>query len=147
MATILSHQGITFRLNGHRFRGFSDDDRPIEFSNPEMFTRKRGKDGTLFAMATGMVGSEIRVRLAPTSPSVVWALGEKAQLNRGARTIYDGIYSDEQFGYAATLSGGIFVSCPPAIEPDTTFEILFEFEQVIPDVDGALADNPPPSNL
>ena len=145
MTQILSHQGITFRLNGHRFRGFSDDDRPIEFSTPEMFTRKRGKDGTLYGMATGMVGSEVRVRVAPTSPSAVWALGEKAQLNRGARTIYDGTYSDEQLGYAASLRGGIFVSCPPAIEPDVTFEILFEFEQVIPDVDGAQSDMPPPT--
>ena len=142
MAQLLSNAHINLIINGHRFSGFADEDRPVEFPGGEdFFTLSTGPDGALYGMAIPMFGGPITVRLEPSSPSVQWAVQQNNMRKNALKsgdpfTIYDGSYSDPAQGRSARVAGGVFMQCPEMPEANVTFEIQFHFEEIFSNVDG-----------
>lgn len=137
MPTILSHRHIELVINGHRFDGYADDDSPVEFPDMELVDTQRGKDGTLYGTDTAMIGGEVTVKLLPVSQSAIRVLRWFDEIQRGARLEFEGNYGDAELNYSAQMRGGFLKRCPAMIDPGKTFEVVFEFEQIIPDMDGA----------
>ena len=144
MPQILSHAHIELEIGGHTFLGYADEDRPVEFDGgADRISTSVGKDGGLYGVDEAMLGGDITIRLAPTSPSAQWCITENqmrkdtVMAGGDATPIYDGSYNDNSQGRAAELLGGVLVACPDMVEPGVTFEVMFRFEQIISSVDGA----------
>ena len=143
MVQILNHAHVSTVLNGHRFTGWANEDRPVEFpTGDDMVNFELGKDGGVYGDNVPMFGGKIIFRMAPTSPTAQWAVQQKenwkqAQINQTETTIYEGVYSDPIQGRSARLEGGFFVQCPDMIEPGQTFEIHVYFERITGNADGA----------
>jgi len=137
MPTQLSNVHHKLVLNGHVVQGFSEDDPPVEFDAVTLAEITRGRDGTMYSMSTGMRGTAMTVKLLPTAPSVPFFMRAHAQIQQGTVIDWSGSYGDSALGASCTMTGGVMVECPPAISPGKTFEVKFEFEQTIPDFDGA----------
>lgn len=137
MPTILSSRHAELTINGHRFTGFSDDDPPVEFPDIELITTMRGRDGAMYASDTAIQGGEVTVKLLPTSQSAKQVLRWMTEILRGGRMLFQGSYADTELGYSVQLKGGMLKTAPPSVVPGKTYEATFEFEQLLPDYDGA----------
>lgn len=137
MATIFSWRQIQLLLNGHRFTGFADEDPAVEFDSVDLAEITTGRDGTLHADDTGVLGGPVTIKLLPGSESVKQCLRWKAERDRGEHTEFEGTFADPTLGFSAALRGGIFMSCPTMTVPGQTFEVVFHFEEIVPDADGA----------
>lgn len=137
MATHLSWRHIELILNGHRFQGWSDDDPPVEFPDIDLVNVVTGKDGAAYYSDTGMLGGEVTIKLLPTSESAKRCLRWLEERDSGARLEFEGTYGDSEIGFSAALRGGALRTCRPATVPDQNFEVVFHFEEIIPDYDAA----------
>ena len=137
MPTTLSHRHIVLIINGHRYEGYASDDSPVEFGDNELVNTERGKDGTLYGTDTSEIGTVLTVKLLPVSRSAIRVLQWYTDIQRGQRLEFEGSYGDNELNYSCQMRGGFLTQCPSMIVPGKTFEHMFEFEEVIPDVDGA----------
>lgn len=137
MPTILSHRHIKMTINGIRITGFADDDQPVSFPNIEMVDPKFGKDGSLYGTDTGMLGGEVTIKLLPAAPFVKQCLNWMAERHKLVRRTFYGTYGDNQLNFQISMLGGMLKSCTSASTPGQTFEIVFVFEELIPDYDNA----------
>lgn len=137
MPTQLSSVHHELILNGHRVEGYADESPPVELETVMLAEVKRGKDGTMYSMGTGSRGASITVKLLPTSRSSAFFLRAHARIQQGAVIEWKGSYGDPELGFSTNLRGGVMTECPPGVTPDATVEIKFEFEECIPDFDGA----------
>ena len=138
MAGILSNAHIEFIVNGFRWVGLPEEDRPFEFPGGEdFFDLSTGADGGTYGTTTPMLGGLFIARAEPNSPSVAWALGENAYrkqavINRTAFRIYEATYNDVVQGRTANMQGGLLQQCPDMSEPGQTFEVGFYFDLITP---------------
>ena len=137
MTTTLSSRHINLILNGHRFTGYAEDDPPVEFPDMDLVETVTGRDGAMYANDTAMLGGDVTVKLLPTSESSKQVLRWLAQRQRGERLEFEGEYGDTALGYDVVLRGGVMKTCAPATVPGKTFEVVFAFEELIPNYDGA----------
>ena len=80
---------------------------------------------------------EVNIKLLPTSTSAKRVVRWFAERQRGARLYFSGSYGDPEINFHVQLKGGLLKQCPPSVVPNKTFEVIFEFEEIIPDYDGA----------
>ena len=142
MGSILSFAHIECIINGHRVQGFSDDARPIEFSDDDLFEKKIGKDGGLYGTDTAMFGGDLTFRLEPGAVSAGWFMQQRelknqAEINGTARIIYAGTYRDIVQGRMARLEGGVLMKAPAMSEPGQTYEAMITFQRIITLNEGA----------
>lgn len=139
----LNNAHIECIINGHRVTGLADEDRPFEFQTGEdMADISYGPDGGMYGTNNAMFGGTFTVRVQPASPTAQWGMKEKeswkqALLNGEATTVFNGSYADPVQGRNARMEGGILLQCPDMSEPGQTFEIVFQFERIITNVDAA----------
>jgi len=137
MPTILSYRHLELIINGHRFESWSDDDTPVEFPEITFADTVIGRDGTMSVTDTGNLGGELVVNLLPTSKSAQRIIQWIQERNRGERQFFDGTFSDTETGFSVQLKGGILKMAKPTVTPGETYTATFEFEQLVPDYDGA----------
>lgn len=143
MAQILSHAHVEVIINGHRFTGWADEDRPVEFPNgDDMVDVKMGRDGGLYGSNIPMFGGTMKFKLAPSSPTAQWGILQKemwkqAQINGTPTKVYEGSYSDPSQGRAASFQGGFLQAAPDMSEPGQTYEIAIQFERITSSVESA----------
>ena len=148
MAQLLSNAHIECIINGHRFTGLADEDRPYEFpGGDDLFNESMGQDGGLYGSSTPRLGGDMTFRLAPTSPTAQWAIGENearksAIINGEPFRYYSGTLADPVQGRSARMDGGILKRVPTMVEPGQTFEIVIAFERITSNVDGAQFNAP-----
>ena len=145
MANTLGWKHITFRLvprklsgailPGHQITGFADEDPPVEMPIIEVETETWGKDGTLFTATTGRQGGEVKIKLLPVSVSTKYLMRKHAEILKGERYSWSGIYGDLIVGYHSLLKGGRLKMAPVTVSPEVTAEFTFVFEQIIPAFD------------
>ena len=143
MPNQLSHLHSRLTINGNRIEGLSDNDVPVELPDIELFTVKRGKDGTMYSMGTGAKGGPVIIRLLPTSRSAVLFLKWHSQIQTGMALEFDGSWQDTENGYSSQLRGGVMTEAPSGLHPGKDAEFKFEFEEIIPEMDGANFDPAP----
>ena len=140
MPTQLSHLKQVLILNGKRVSGLADEDPPIEFPQIQLLEDTWGKDGTLYTVATEILGGEVTIKLLPTSPDVKRFLRWFAQIQNRRRIRFEGSYGDSELNYSTLMQGGEMKECPPTIVPGQSFEAMFVFEKLIPQYDSARFD-------
>ena len=143
MPNVLSHQHSRLTLNSHRVEGLALEDVPVEMPSIVLYDIVRGKDGTMYANGTGAKGGPVMVRLLPSSRSALQFLKWHSQIQDGAVIEFNGSWEDSENGYSTTLRGGYMTEAPSGLHPGQNAEFTFEFEEVIPDVDGARFDPAP----
>ena len=129
----LSHRHQKLVLNGDLVTGLSDDDPPVDIPQIEVAKATFGADGTMYAVGTAMAGGEVTVKLLPVSPQVATWMQLFAQIQRGAKIIWNGTYEDFELGYGCKLIGGVLLEAPPNIVPGQNAEFKFSFEQLVPE--------------
>ena len=137
MPSQLSYLNQHLILNGERITGFADEEPAVDLPNIALSKTKRGPDGTMFVMGTGAKGGEVTVKLLPTSPSVKTFMRAHAEIQQGARIDFEGSFSDDELGFSMLLRGGVLVEAPPGITPDMNPHFKFDFEEAVPEFDGA----------
>ena len=143
MPQLLSAAHIETIINGHRFQGISDDERPYEFpSDQELVEVKMGVDGGVYGMTKPHFGGPFKIKLEPTSPSVQWCIQQRRLFDRAIEegtphVYYSGSYRDIAQGRSAVLSGGFLLTANQMAEQGQIYEITFQFEKIVPNVDGA----------
>jgi len=137
MPTILSYKHVELIINGHRFESWSDDDTPVEFPEITFVETTIGRDGTMSVVDTGALGGELVVNLLSTSRSAQRIIQWIQERNRGARSFFEGTFSDTELGYSVQLKGGVLKMAKPTVTPGETYTATFEFEEMVPDFDGA----------
>ena len=156
MAVLIDHRNSVLRLGGAevtRATGLSDDDPPVELPEITLSEQVFGKDGTMYAMATGRQGGEVKVKLLPTSPTTARWLNVYASIIKGARVLWNGSYTQEfhitseegerVYNYVSTFRGGVLKMATPGVVPGVNAIFTFEFERIIPDFTLANFDEPP----
>lgn len=137
MPTESGHRHCKLVLNGTEISGFGDDPRPVELPEAELIKTKVGADGALYGNASGMRGGEVKIKLAPTSPSTKFLMQKVTEIHEGARIEWNGSYGDSVLNYTTELKGGLLTKGPKGIEPETDAVFTFYFEELIPDFAGA----------
>ena len=149
MVLPLSDAQRRIEVLGHRITGFADEDRPAEYpTGVDLWNVTRGRDGSMHASSTAMIGGLIIVRVRPTSPTAVWAVQQyelyrQAELAGTEHREYDWYDSQPSLGWSVRAQGGVLQRAPAALEPRATVEIAWEFELIIPNYDGARTDAGP----
>ena len=143
MANQMSYRQSVLTLNDHRVEGLSDDDTPIEMPDIDLVEVTRGKDGTMSTMGTNAKGGEVTIRLLPTSRTALLFMKWHSQMQNGAVINVEGTWEDVENGYSSVLRGGVLKTAPAGISPGKNLEFVFEFEEILPDVDGASFDPAP----
>lgn len=133
-----SHRHIVCIMDGYRLTGWAAEDEPVVFPEIDVTETEHGKDGTQYGTDTGMLGGEVEFKFVPNSPAVGWWLQRFTDRQRGARHIFECSYSDPEQGFACTMSVGMLVGTKPMKTPGQTFSVKVEFQEIIPDVDGAV---------
>ena len=153
MTQLYSNDHLDVMIDAHQVAGLADEERPYEFPDgADLFNMVRSQnDGGMYAMTNSgnILGGPFTMRLAPTSPTAQWLIQRKVEMKRALKLrmpirIFRISFSDAVQGRRCTFEGAILQKCPDMIEPGQTFEVMFECEQIIPNVDGAVF-TPPPS--
>ena len=137
MPTELSHRHQTLIMNGERVTGLASDDPPVDLPQIALIEEDFGNDGTMYGMGTAMRGGDVVVKLQPSSPQVKSWMRKFAEIQAGARILWNGVYGDSSLGYSTLLRGGFLKQARPGITPGQTAEFTFVFEECIPQFDNA----------
>ena len=142
MPNQLSHLHSVLTINGSRVEGLAEGD-PVTMPDITLFETKRGRDGTMYSQGTGAKGGEVMVKLLPSSRTAAAWLKLHAEIQAGTVIVFSGSWSDNQNGYSTLLRGGVLKSAPSGLHPGQDASFTFDFEEVIPQTDGANFDPAP----
>lgn len=143
MPNYLTNRHSQLIMNGERVQGLSDDNPPIELPSISLVEAVFGNDGTMYARGTAIRGGEVTVHLLPTSTTAKDWLRRHAEIQNGARIIWNGIYTDPELGYDTELRGGYLMTAPTGSVPGANLDFVFVFEEVIPNYDNAVFEPTP----
>ena len=66
-----------------------------------------------------------------------------AQIQSGEVLEIKGSWDDNENGYTSVLRGGVLKMAPSGLHPNKNAEFVFDFEEIIPEFDGASFDPAP----
>lgn len=142
MSTIVSITDTTCILNGHLIRGWSDDADALMLPDIEVANIIRGADGLMVASSTGDRGGEVTIKLLANSPSAAFLFGQAGLILRGARIIFNGSIRNARMGMSTRLDRGVMKTLPGGQTMGkgeaAAREFVFEFQEVLPNYDGAV---------
>ncbi len=130
-----SHRHSFLIINGERVEGLSDDDPPIEFEDVDFVEEVYGMDGTMYTKGTNKRGTQMTVKLLPTSTTAAKWMQRIADIMNGAQLGWEGSYGNPALGAVTELRGGVFKTGPVALVPGANPNFVFVFEEVEPQYD------------
>ena len=143
MPKAVSQRRISLILNGHQFEGWSTSDAPVKFPGVDLLEIQRGRDGTMYASDTGNRGGEMQVMLHPTSISAQRCAKWWGEHAKDADLNFSGIYNDPDLGISLSLRGGKMRNAPPIPVQGEDYQATWDFEEMVPNVDGGTPNEPP----
>ena len=143
----ISLEHTNFILNGHRCRGWGNVADALQFPDIEMAQTERGADGQMVASSTGVRGGEVMLKLMPNSPTFVYLMQKKAEIDRGAAIQFNATSRNAQTGITTRLERGVLKRAPAAQTVGNATppmrEFTIDFETIITDTTGARILEPP----
>ena len=143
MTNRTSFRDISLDLNGHEFETLAAIDDPIKFQRVSILEYDFSRDGALYLHDKAIKGGEVTVLMHATSNSAIRCLRWFAERQNDVHLEFEGTYQDSELGFALRLLGGAMIECDPIIVPKKNFEVMFVFEEFLPNVDGANFTPPP----
>lgn len=141
MSTFVSIEDTDVVINGHTVEGWSDDADALTLPDVELASVTRGADGRMVASSTGNKGGEVTIKLLPNSPSTQFFSQRAAEIVGGAVIIFHGLIRNSRLGFSTRLSRGVLMTAPLGQTlgkgEAAAREFTFEFEEILPNYDGA----------
>ena len=108
----VSLEHTTVLINGHRCRGWANTGDALQFPDIEMAQTERGADGQMVASSTGNRGGEIMLKFMSNSPSFLFFMQKKVEIDRGASIEFNGTVRNAQTGMTSRLERGVLKRAP-----------------------------------
>ena len=139
----MSLEHLVVTIGGHTIEGWASESDALMLPDLELFNITRGARGQMLAVRNGVRGGEVTIKLMPNSPSSIYFIRQIANILNGSYVLFQGTIEDANLNYTIALSNGVLATGAAGHTYGdgevATREFTFDFEEIKPSYDQALA--------